>query len=77
MQQGLEFSALMARERGGTRCALDEILVEINENKVVCRKFDIFISSFDADDIRAGCFDSLDKPSRKNGYKDAGPLERE
>jgi hypothetical protein len=66
----------MSRKRRWPACALNHVLVEIYEHKVVGGKLELLIPAFDTNDVRARRFEGLKESSWENWNEDTSPLER-
>ena len=55
---------------------MDFILVQVNHDEIIRGQFQIIITTFDANDIRARSFDSLQKSCWEERYKHPGPSKR-
>jgi hypothetical protein len=66
----------MTRESSWLNGALNHVVIQINEDKVIRGKFHLFISTLDTHNVRTRRLEGLNQASRKNRDKNPRPLER-
>jgi hypothetical protein len=67
----------MTRESSGLNGALDHVVIQINENKVVRGQFHLLIPTLDTHDVRTRRLEGLNQAGWKNRNENARPFQRE
>jgi hypothetical protein len=66
LKQRMEFSSLVTGEWGWLDRALDDILVKVDQNKVIGWKFNLLVPTLNTDNVRTRRFQCLDEPCRED-----------